>query len=46
VFPHGYDPAIKALADKYPEDNKGIKRFMKLVAGIRKEGLKLPRIPL
>ncbi|WP_273565687.1 phytoene desaturase family protein [Maribacter halichondriae] len=43
VFPHGFDAATKALIDKYPEDEKGIKRFMKLLAGIRKEGLKQPR---
>lgn len=46
VFPHGYDAATKALIDKYPEDEKGIKRFMKFIAGIRKEGVKLPRTPL
>jgi len=46
VFPHGYDAATKALIDRYPEDEKGIKRFIKLIAGIRKEGLKLPRTPL
>jgi phytoene dehydrogenase-like protein len=46
VFPHGYDAATKALIDKYPEDEKGIKRLMKLIAGIRKEGVNLPRTPL
>jgi all-trans-retinol 13,14-reductase len=46
VFPHGYDAAAKALIDKYPEDEKGIKRFMKLIAGIRDEGVSLPRTPL
>jgi phytoene dehydrogenase-like protein len=46
VFPHGYDAATKALIDRYPEDEKGIKRFMKLVAGIRKEAFNLPRTPL
>lgn len=46
VFPHGYDAATKALIDRYPEDEKGIKRFIKLIAGIRSEGLKLPRTPL
>lgn len=46
VFPHGYDAASKALIDKYPEDEKGIKKFMKLIAGIRKEGHSLPRTPL
>lgn len=46
VFPHGYDAASKALIDKYPEDEKGIKRLMKLIDGIRKEGVKLPRTPL
>ena len=45
VFPHGFDAASKALIDRYPEDEKGIKRFMKLIAGIRKEGLKLPSTP-
>jgi len=46
VLPHGYDAATKALIDRYPEDEKGIKRFMKLIASIRKEGVKLPRTPL
>jgi all-trans-retinol 13,14-reductase len=46
VFPHGYDAATKALIDRYPENKKGIKRFMKLIAGIRKEGVKLPSTPL
>ena len=46
VFPHGFDAASKALIDKYPEDEKGIKRLMKLLASIRKEGVKLPRTPL
>lgn len=46
MFPHGYDATTKALIDRYPEDEKGIKRFMKLIACIRKKGLKLPRTPL
>ncbi|NHF59694.1 NAD(P)-binding protein [Flavobacteriaceae bacterium TP-CH-4] len=43
VFPHGYDAATKALVDKYPDDAKGIKRFLKVLAGIRKEGTNQPR---
>ena len=46
VFPHTFAAASKALIDKYPEDEKGIKRLMKLLAGIRREGVKLPRTPL
>jgi phytoene dehydrogenase-like protein len=46
VCPHGYDAAAKALIDKYPEDVKGIKRFIKLLIGIRKEAPRLPRTPL
>jgi len=46
VMPHGYKAAMKALIDKYPEDEKGIKRFMKLIAGTRKEAMDLPRSPL
>jgi phytoene dehydrogenase-like protein len=46
VFPHTYNAASKALIDKYPEEEKGIKRVMKLLAGIRREGVKLPRTPL
>ncbi|MFD2724672.1 phytoene desaturase family protein [Hyunsoonleella rubra] len=46
VLPHGYETATKALIDKYPEDEKGIKRFFKLIAGIREETTKLPRSPL
>ncbi|GAA4941036.1 FAD-dependent oxidoreductase [Algibacter agarivorans] len=46
VFPHTYAAASKVLIDKYPEDEKGIKRLMKLLASIRREGVKLPRTPL
>ncbi|GAA4274325.1 NAD(P)/FAD-dependent oxidoreductase [Aquimarina gracilis] len=46
VFPHGYEAATKALIDRYPEDEKGIKRFIKLISGIRKEAVELPRTPL
>ncbi len=46
VFPHGFEAATKALIDRYPEDEKGIKRFIKLIAGVRKEGVSLPRTPL
>lgn len=46
VLPHGYDAATKALINKYPEDEKGIKRFMKLIVGTRKEAINLPRSPL
>ncbi|PWL39321.1 NAD(P)/FAD-dependent oxidoreductase [Flagellimonas aquimarina] len=46
VFPHTYAAASKALINKYPEDEKGIKRFMKFIDGLRKEGVKLPRTPL
>jgi len=46
VFPHGYDEATRALINRYPEDEKGIKRFIKLLEGIRKESVKLPRTPL
>jgi len=42
VFPHGFNAAARALIDRYPEDEKGIKRFMSLIAGVRKEGVKLP----
>ncbi|MCA0153151.1 phytoene desaturase family protein [Winogradskyella vincentii] len=43
VMPHGYEAATKALIEKYPEDKKGINRFMKLIAGTRKEAINLPR---
>ena len=46
VMPHGYAAATKALINKYPEDEKGIKRFIKLIAGVRKEATKQPRSPL
>ena len=46
VFPHGFEAATKALIDKYPEEEKGIKKFMKLLTGIRKESMNLPRSPL
>ena len=45
VFPHGFDAATKALIDRYPDEEKGIKRFMKVIAGIRKEAMNLPRSP-
>ncbi len=45
VFPHTYEAASKTLIDKYPEDEKGIRRFFKVLAGIRKEGTNLPRTP-
>jgi phytoene dehydrogenase-like protein len=46
VFPHTYIAATKALIDKYPEEEKGIRRLMKFLDSIRKEGVKLPRTPL
>ncbi len=46
VFPHGFEAASKALINKYPEEEKGIRKFMKLIAGIRKEAHSLPRNPL
>ncbi len=46
VFPHGFKTATKALIERYPEDEKGIRKFMSLIAGIRKEGTRLPRTPL
>ncbi len=46
VFPHGFSAATKALVERYPEDEKGIKKFIKLIAGIRKEAHNLPRSPL
>ncbi|PRX54907.1 phytoene desaturase family protein [Flagellimonas meridianipacifica] len=45
VLPHGYGAATKALVDKYPNEKKAIKKFMKLIAGIRKESMNLPRSP-
>ncbi|MDM9630875.1 FAD-dependent oxidoreductase [Robiginitalea aurantiaca] len=46
VFPHGFEAAKKALIDKYPEEEKGIRKFLQVLAGIRKEALNLPRSPL
>ena len=46
VFPHTYAAATKALIDKYPKEESGIKRFMKFIDGIRKEGVRLPSTPL
>ncbi len=46
VVPHGYDELTKALGDKYPKDAKAFQHLAKLVAGIRKEGTKLPTSPL
>lgn len=46
VFPHGFEKATGALIDSYPDEEKGIKKFIKLIAGIRKEAMSLPRTPL
>ena len=46
VFPHGFENAAKALIEEYPEEEKGIQKFLKLIAGIRKEAHGLPRKPL
>lgn len=46
VFPHGFEAATRAFIEKYPEEEKGINKFIKLIAGIRKEGVRLPRTPL
>ena len=43
VFPHGFKAATKALINKYPDEEKGIRKFMKVLAGIRKEALNLPQ---
>jgi len=42
VFPHGYEQAQKALTEKYPQDAKGIAKYIKLMAGMRSEIIKLP----
>jgi len=42
VFPHGVEEATKALVEKYPEDKKGIRRYMELIAGLAPEVEKLP----
>ena len=46
VFPHGYEVATKALVAKYPQEARGIQKFMKVLAGIRHEAMNLPRSPL
>lgn len=46
VFPHGFEEATRALLEKYPEEEKGIRKFIKTIAGIRKEAHSLPRSPL
>ncbi|MEX0289376.1 MAG: phytoene desaturase family protein [Flavobacteriaceae bacterium] len=46
VFPHGFDAAAKALIKKYPDEEKAIKKFIKLIRGVRKEAHSLPRNPL
>lgn len=46
VCPHGFDAITKALVDKYPDEEKSIKKFIKLIRGIRKEAHSLPRNPL
>jgi len=46
VCPHGFDKAVKAFVDKYPEEEKGILRFFKVIQGIRNEATSLPSSPL
>ena len=46
VFPHGRVAATNALVSKYPKEEAAIKRFFKLIFGIREEVLRLPRSPL
>ncbi len=43
VFPHGTEQVKKALTSKYPEEEKGITRYLKLISGVRAEMTKLPR---
>ncbi len=45
VFPHGFEAAAKALIEKYPEDKKGLTRFIKLLQNVRKEAMNQPRKP-
>lgn len=42
VFPHGYEDVKETLIKRYPEDAKGISRFIDLIKGIRREIGKLP----
>ena len=42
VFPHGYEEARESLIKRYPEDAKGINRFIDLITGIPLEIGKLP----
>jgi phytoene dehydrogenase-like protein/ferredoxin-NADP reductase len=42
VFPHGYEEAKEALIRRYPEDAKGINRFIELIKGIPLEIGRLP----
>ncbi|NNF00158.1 MAG: NAD(P)-binding protein [Pyrinomonadaceae bacterium] len=43
VFPHGYEEAKETLVKRYPEDAKGINRFIELIKGIPLEIGKLPK---
>jgi phytoene dehydrogenase-like protein/ferredoxin-NADP reductase len=42
VFPHGYEEVKETLIKRYPEDAKGINRFIDLIKGIPREIGKLP----
>ncbi len=42
VFPYGFEQVKKALTNKYPEEEKGITRYLKLISGVRAEMTKLP----
>tara|TARA_R110002096_G_C14661942_1_gene728529 strand:+ start:60891 stop:62726 length:1836 start_codon:yes stop_codon:yes gene_type:complete len=43
VFPYGTEQVKKVLTNKYPEEEKGITRYLKLISGVRLEMSKLPK---
>jgi all-trans-retinol 13,14-reductase len=42
TFPHGNQEALRKLTESFPEDKKGIEKFIKLINGVL---LEIPKIP-
>lgn len=46
TFPNGSEKAIEALKAAYPDQEKGIRKFFRLIMGVQDELSKLPEKPL
>ena len=43
TFPHGADRAIKKLMAAFPDEEKGIRRFFRVILGVKEELLRIPK---